>query len=270
MVDIHHFLYFYIQLIIPNTAIMINVAIVEDNLLHADYIFSVVSAFPNCKLISVKTDAFEFLSYCASHKLLPDVVLVDVEMRGMDGVSLTDYLTNYHPTIKVLALSSHEHKEVVEDMFACGAKGYVVKAFPSLKRFEALPSIRYMAHLEDAINTIVNGGYYIDSYITNNRENKYYTFDIEKLVAKRQAENEQAAQLGLTKREKMLSSLYASASATKQDAIAKVLNISPNTLDKQIQSASAKLKVNNRQMFTVRSISLGIVKIARGLVGKGG
>lgn len=249
---------------------MINVAIVEDNLLHADYILAVVSAFSNCHVLTIKTDAFDFLNYCTKEKQLPDIALVDLEMRGMDGVSLTDYLTNYFPDIKVMALSSHTHIEAVEDMLACGAKGYAVKAFPSLNRFEALPNTKYLAHLEDAINTIVNGGYYIDPYIINSANHKYHTFDIEQLVAKRQAENKRAASLGLTKREKMMSSLYASASGTKQEAIASVLNISTNTLDKQIQSASAKLNVNNRQMFTVRSISLGIIKIARGLVGKGG
>lgn len=249
---------------------MINVAIVEDNLLHADYIYTIVSAFKNCKVQVAKTDAFEFLRYCANEKQLPDIALVDLEMRGMDGVSLTDYLTTYHPSIKVLALSSHQHIEAVEDMLSCGAKGYVVKLFPDLKRFEALPGNLYMAHLEEAINIIANGSHYIDPYIINSANHKYHTFDIEKLVAKRQAENKRAASLGLTKREKMMSSLYASASGTKQEAIASVLNISTNTLDKQIQSASAKLNVNNRQMFTVRSISLGIIKIARGLVGKGG
>ncbi len=247
---------------------MIHVAIVEDNILHADYICTTVTAFANCTVVAVQTDAFSFLSYCASQQVLPDIVLVDVEMRGMDGVSLTDYLTNYHPAIKVLALSSHEHTEAVEDMISCGAKGYVVKQFPDLKRLEVLPNSNYMAHLEEAINTIVNGGYYIDPYIINSSSNKYHISDIEKLVANRQAENKFASSLGLTKREKMMSSLYASASATRQGEIASVLNISTNTLDKQIQSASAKLKVNNRQMFTVRSISLGIIKIARGLVGK--
>ena len=247
---------------------MINVAIVEDNLLHADYILAVVLTFTNCHVLTVKTDAFEFLNYCTKEKQMPDIVLVDLEMRGMDGVSLTDYLTNYFPTIKVMALSSHMHIEAVEDMLACGAKGYAVKAFPRVNRFEALPNTKYMAHLEDAINTIVNGGYYIDPCVINDSENKYQPFDIEKLVAKRQAENKLAISLGLTKREKMMSSLYASASGTKQEAIARVLNISTNTLDKQIQSASAKLNVNNRQMFTVRSISLGLIKIVRGLVGK--
>jgi DNA-binding NarL/FixJ family response regulator len=250
---------------------MINVAIVEDNLLHADYILAVVSSFPNCHVLTIKTDAFDFLNYCTKEKQLPDIALVDLEMRGMDGVSLTDYLTNYFPDIKVMALSSHTHIEAVEDMFACGAKGYVVKIFPpGVNRFEVLPSSKHMAHLEEAINTIINGGYYIDPNLINSSANEYHAFDIEKLVARRQAENKGAASLGLTKREKMMSSLYASASGTKQEAIASVLNISTNTLDKQIQSASAKLNVNNRQMFTLRSISLGIIKIARGLVGKVG
>lgn len=247
---------------------MIKVAIVEDNLLHADYITTVLLTFTNCKVLTVKTDAFDFLRYCANEQVLPDIVLVDVEMVGMDGISVTDYLTDYHPTIKVIGLSSHDHREAVEDILSCGAKGYVVKTFPNLSRLDSIPSTKYMAHLEGAIHTVVSGGYYIDSFITNSRENKDYTFDIEKLVAKRQTEQTLAASFGLTKREKMMSSLYASASGSTQDEIAEVLHISTNTLDKHIQSASAKLQVKNRLMFTLRSISLGLVKIGRGLVGK--
>jgi len=244
---------------------MVRIAIVEDNLFHADYILTTVSAFANCDVLTVETDAFKFLKYCASNTVLPDIVLVDLEMRGMDGISLTDYLTNYYPSIKVLALSSHDHKEAVEDMLACGAKGYVVKIFPDLKRWDVLPCPSYLAHLEGAINTVMQGGYYIDPFITNSPENKYHLFDAEKLVAKRQAEHALATSLGLTKREKMLSSLYASASGTSQEAIAEVLHISNNTLNKQIQSASAKLEVNSRHMFTLRSLSVGLIRIARGL-----
>jgi DNA-binding NarL/FixJ family response regulator len=191
-------------------------------------------------------------------------------MRGMDGVSLTDYLTKYYPTIKVIALSSHEHTEAVDDMLSCGAKGYIVKAFPSLKRLNTPVSGKYLAHVQDAINIVVAGGYYIQPYIIESTGKAYNAIDIEQLVAKRQAENKRAASLGLTKREKMVSSLYASASGTTQEDIADVLNISTNTLGKHIQSTSAKLDVNNRQMFTIRSISFGIVKIAKGFVRKMG
>lgn len=59
---------------------------------------------------------------------LPDVVVMDVSMPGLDGVETTHQLLKRHPAIKVLALSTHLNQPVIQQMLDAGATGYVVKS----------------------------------------------------------------------------------------------------------------------------------------------
>ena len=62
-----------------------------------------------------------------ARKLSPDIVLMDVDMPNMNGLTATDILRKELPRVRVLILSMHSHSDYVLRMLQSGARGYVLK-----------------------------------------------------------------------------------------------------------------------------------------------
>lgn len=56
-----------------------------------------------------------------------DIVLMDIDMPGMNGIEATKILTSKHPHIKVLALTMHKEEKFINDMINAGALSYILK-----------------------------------------------------------------------------------------------------------------------------------------------
>jgi two-component system, NarL family, nitrate/nitrite response regulator NarL len=57
----------------------------------------------------------------------PDIVIVDIEMPGMDGVEAVKAIRQMHPRLKIMALTMHDEWHFVNRMIAVGADGYLLK-----------------------------------------------------------------------------------------------------------------------------------------------
>jgi len=77
----------------------------------------------------------------------PDLVLMDVNMRGGSGIEATARLTKLHPGVNVLILSMHDKPEYVSQAMQAGARGYVLKDAPG-------------KDIVLAIETVMGGGIY--------------------------------------------------------------------------------------------------------------
>jgi HlyD family secretion protein len=73
--------------------------------------------------------------------LQPDVVLMDLEMPGMEGTKAIEVITKRFPDCKVLVLSIHESEEYLNKALRAGAKGYLLKTTP---QEELINGIRYL------------------------------------------------------------------------------------------------------------------------------
>lgn len=62
-----------------------------------------------------------------SKRLLPDIILMDIDMPDMDGYEAVDWLRKYHPGIKILVISMFETEESIVRMVRLGVKGYLSK-----------------------------------------------------------------------------------------------------------------------------------------------
>lgn len=68
-----------------------------------------------------------FEAFELSKKLLPDILLVDINMSPVNGFSLTEKITEILPTIKVIGLSVSNQPKYASRMISLGAKGYLTK-----------------------------------------------------------------------------------------------------------------------------------------------
>ena len=84
-----------------------------------------------------------------AQKLLPDVVVMDVSMPGLNGLKATQKLAETCPQVKVLALTRHKDDGYLQQLLRAGASGYVLKQSPS-------------AELLHAIRAVARGGKYLD------------------------------------------------------------------------------------------------------------
>jgi len=100
--------------------------------------------------IKVVVEAADGLTTCEQVPALrPDVVVMDVSMPGLTGAQATERLRKECPLVKVLALTLHEDKEYIRQLFAAGAVGYVLKRV----------AIEELIH---AIRVVATGGVYLD------------------------------------------------------------------------------------------------------------
>ena len=69
----------------------------------------------------------------------PDVVVADISMPGLDGISATEMLLTRHPDWRVVLVTVHDEPELIERGYAAGALAYVMKDTVSR---ELIPAVR--------------------------------------------------------------------------------------------------------------------------------
>ncbi len=112
------------------------------------------------KIVGVVNDGREVLELVAS--LLPDVVVMDIGMPGMNGIEVTRRLVARYPKIKIIALTALAHKHVLEILEA-GASAYIIKEDSVSELVRALQAVmkgqKYVCP-EVAAAVVDNTGHY--------------------------------------------------------------------------------------------------------------
>jgi NarL family two-component system response regulator LiaR len=103
----------------------IRVLLVDDHAVVRSGLGAVLLTYDDMALVGEAGNGEEAVYLCA--KLQPDVVLMDLMMPVMDGVSATAAIKNKWPGINIIALTSFKEKEMVEGALKAGAMSYLLK-----------------------------------------------------------------------------------------------------------------------------------------------
>lgn len=120
---------------------MIKVAIVDDNRAVRESLAQVFSFFEDMHLVWVAADGEEAVKLIESDLIIPEVVLMDIEMGVMNGIEATRLIKAMHPEIKVLVLSVVKMEEKVIEAIAAGADGYLLKGEKPLTIIELIKNV---------------------------------------------------------------------------------------------------------------------------------
>ncbi len=101
----------------------IKVFIVDDHLIVREGITSILEIEKDIEVVGQASNAQETLSQIS--KLVPDIVLMDLRMPGVDGIQLTRLVRNKLPTCKVIVLTLYD--QFAGEAMKAGAKGYLLK-----------------------------------------------------------------------------------------------------------------------------------------------
>lgn len=124
---------------------VVNILLVDDHPLVRDGLRARLEAAPHLRVVGEAGSGQEAMEQAG--RCQPDLVLMDVNMRGGSGIEATRWLTGRYPGIAVLMLSMHDKPEYVSQAMQAGARGYVLKDAPG-------------KDIVLAIDTVMGGGIY--------------------------------------------------------------------------------------------------------------
>lgn len=117
----------------------IRVLIVDDQNLVRQRLKLLLEPEANLEIVGTAEDGAIAIKQVES--LQPDVVLIDLEMPGMNGVKATSIISKRFPECQILVLSSHDTSEYINQAMAAGAKGYLLKDTPIEELKSAICSV---------------------------------------------------------------------------------------------------------------------------------
>jgi NarL family two-component system response regulator LiaR len=103
----------------------INILLVDDHAVVRSGLSKFLLVNKDLKLIGEASDGAEAVQMVSLHK--PDVVLMDLMMPGVDGITATREIHQKHPNVKVIVLTSFHDQNMVQGALQAGAIGYLQK-----------------------------------------------------------------------------------------------------------------------------------------------
>ncbi|HVW15623.1 MAG TPA: response regulator transcription factor [Mucilaginibacter sp.] len=146
----------------------IQIALVDDHRLFRSGIAALVNNFQRYSILFEAGDGEEMM-HKINPKLKPDIILLDINMPKMDGITTARWLRNNHPDIRIIVLSMYEDAEKVLTMVRMGVRGYLLK--------DAEPD-----EFENALLRVSQNEIYYPPFVTRHLINDFNTdFNISKL-----------------------------------------------------------------------------------------
>ena len=115
------------------------VLVVDDDPLVSRSLKVLLSREADMQVVGTAGDGARALAVC--EKVLPDAVLMDIRMPGMDGIEATRRIKERWPAVRVLILTTFQDDESIHRALQAGADGYLLKSAPSAGMAERLRAL---------------------------------------------------------------------------------------------------------------------------------
>ncbi|MEN3110233.1 response regulator [Uliginosibacterium paludis] len=132
----------------------VRLMLVDDHPLVRDGLRVRLSTVPGFEVVAEAGEGEEALALLG--RAAPDVVLMDIAMRGTSGIELVRRVHDCHPQVQVIMLTMHDQPQYVIEAFRQGARGYVLKDSPAQEIVAAVNAVMagkryYSAGVADAL-----------------------------------------------------------------------------------------------------------------------
>lgn len=208
---------------------MIRIMIADDHNMFVEGIESILEGIENIQVVAKCYNGLEVFDKIANTPV--DVILLDINLPGMNGLEVTQKLSKEYPDVKVLALSMHNEESFVTEILKHGAQGYILKNTDKKE-------------LINAIEMVNNGQSYFSDEVTET---------IMKSLVNQRTGSKKSSMLTpkISRREKDVLELIVREHTTQE--IANTLFISLKTVESHRRSLLTKLGVRN---------TAGLVRVA--------
>jgi DNA-binding NarL/FixJ family response regulator len=218
-----------------------SVLIVDDNYDHASGIRELVRIESSFEVKGIAASAEIAISIIKKTK--PDVVLMDINMPDMDGITAIQEIKKLDSGTKVIALTGYDDSDLVFRAMKVGARGYLLKTMAT-------------SQLIRAIEEVLNGKIYLPSMLAAKFFDHFQCSSKED--ACHRAEEQEDLLSYLTQREQEVLELLTQGITYK--GVAKQLFISETTVKTHVNNIFQKLQVNDRTQAVLYAINHGLGK----------
>jgi two-component system, NarL family, response regulator NreC len=211
----------------------LRILLVDDHQVLREGLASLLNQQPDMEVAGEASDGMTALRLV--RELRPDIVIMDVNMEGMDGIDATRMIVRELPETKVLALSMYLRKTFVSEMFKSGATGYLLKDSAFVE-------------IVEAIHTVARG-------------EKYVCAKVAALLVDEYVQNGQGLrpQTKLTKRELEVIRMLADGKTSKE--IGLITETSVKTVDACRRRVMQKLGINSIAELVKYAIREGLTTV---------
>ena len=201
------------------------VVVVDDHPMVAEGIEAILESYDDIAVIATLSDGQMMIDRL--DELSPDVILMDLNMPGLGGLSATEMILERRPETRILVLSMHDSPEYISTALSHGARGYVLKDVPT-------------DEIKRAIDMVMQG-------------NRYLCTGAEGALAPSGQEREQ-----LTNREQMVLLQLAQGKSNKE--VAEALEISVRTVETHRKNIKRKLGVSGTAALMRYALEHGVLQ----------
>lgn len=209
----------------------VRVLIADDHPIFRDGLATLLGTQPGVAVVATAGDGAEAVALAAEHH--PDVVVMDVQMPGMNGIDATRRLTETQPDVRVLVFTMGEEDGTVLAAMRAGARGYLVKGASQ-------------DEVARAISTVHAGGLVFGASLA---------LRIADLLSGTSTPDRSAFPQ-LTERELEILDLIAAGKNNPQ--IASTLYLAPKTVRNNVSNILAKLQATDRAEAIIRARDAGL------------